>query len=182
MGRPQAKTRTVSLMRRARWHRTFAVMKDSRHQPPSALCDTIPFQSATSPLAEAAAGEAGSRRRSGNGSRFHDPGDLLPDPLGRRLDLPVSEVGVAERHADVGMTEQPRDHRHRHRVHHRVAGVRVPEIVKPDVLDAGLAPDPGPGTRAKARGRAAATGRSGTGIPRGLLPGAGVRGCSGRGC
>ena len=36
------------------------------------------------------------------------------------------------------MPEHSRDQRHRHAVHHRVAGMRVTEIVKAAVLDAGL--------------------------------------------
>ena len=61
-----------------------------------------------------------------------------PDPLCCGLDFPVCEMGVAQRRADIGMTEQARDHRHRHPVHHRMAGVGVPKVVKTNILDARL--------------------------------------------
>ena len=66
--------------------------------------------------------------------------DGLPDPLGRLLDFPVPEMGVAQRRADIGMAKQAGDHRHRHAVHHCVAGMGMPEIVKANTLDASLAP------------------------------------------
>ena len=74
----------------------------------------------------------------------HDLCHCLPDPLGGGLDLVVSEMGVAQRHADVGVTEHPRDDRHRDAVHHRVAGKGMTEVVKADILDAGFAADPVP--------------------------------------
>ena len=42
------------------------------------------------------------------------------------------------------MAEEPRDHRQRHAVHHRVAGVRVTEIVQAAVLDTCLPTNPVP--------------------------------------
>ena len=42
------------------------------------------------------------------------------------------------------MAEQPRHHRHRHSVHHRVARKRVTQVVKSAVLDAGFTADPIP--------------------------------------
>ena len=50
----------------------------------------------------------------------HDGCDRSPDPFSRGLDFPVAEMGVTQRHADVGVTEHPRDDRHRDAVHHRV--------------------------------------------------------------
>ena len=43
------------------------------------------------------------------------------------------------------MAEQPRDDRHRHAVHHRVARVCVPQVMKSDVLQAGTGADAAPG-------------------------------------
>ena len=34
-------------------------------------------------------------------------GDRSPDPFGGSLDFPVAEMGVTQRHADVGVTEHP---------------------------------------------------------------------------
>ena len=61
-------------------------------------------------------------------SDTHDVSNGLSDPLGGGLDVAVPEMSVAERHADVGMAEEPRDHWHRHSIHHRVAGVGVSEF------------------------------------------------------
>ena len=55
----------------------------------------------------------------------HDCTDGLADPLGRRLDVAVPEMGVAQRHAHIAFAEQPRDDRHQHSVHYRVAGMPV---------------------------------------------------------
>jgi len=55
----------------------------------------------------------------------HDSCHGLSHPFRSSLDFAVSEMGVAQCHADAGMAEEPGDHRHRHAVHHRVAGVRV---------------------------------------------------------
>ena len=60
--------------------------------------------------------------------------------LGRGLDLAISQMCVTQRRADIGMTEQAGYYRHRHAVHHRVAGMRVPEVVKANILDAGFPP------------------------------------------
>ena len=70
-------------------------------------------------------------------SRLHQRGDRLPDPFGGPLDVPVTEMGVAQRHAGAGMTEQAGDHRHRHPVHHRVAGVGVAKVMNSHVLQLG---------------------------------------------
>ncbi|MCY4559457.1 MAG: hypothetical protein OXF79_24420 [Chloroflexi bacterium] len=40
----------------------------------------------------------------------NDGCDGLSDPLGDGFDVPVPEMSVAQRHADVGMTEQVGDH------------------------------------------------------------------------
>ena len=37
----------------------------------------------------------------------HQVRDGLSNPLGSLLDLAVAEMGVAQRHADIGMAEQP---------------------------------------------------------------------------
>ena len=78
--------------------------------------------------------------------------DGLPDPLGRLLDFPVPEMGVSQRRADIGMAKQAGDHRHRHAVHHCVAGMGMPEIVKANTLDASLAPDTIPERKVAAAG------------------------------
>ena len=39
-------------------------------------------------------------------SDTHDVGNGLSDPLGSGLDVAVPEMGVAERHADVGVAEE----------------------------------------------------------------------------
>ena len=75
------------------------------------------------------------------GTDFHDCGDGLSDPLGRGLDVAIPEMGVAQGHAHVGVAEKPGDHGNRHAVHHRVAGMRMTEVVEADVLDAGFPPD-----------------------------------------
>ena len=80
-------------------------------------------------------------------SSFHDGGDRLTDPLGRLLDFPVPEMGVAQSSAHVGMAEQTGDDRNRHAVHHRVTGMGMAKIVKANVLDARLAPGTVPGSR-----------------------------------
>ena len=66
------------------------------------------------------------------------------DPFGRFLDFPVSEVGVAKRHSDIGMAGHARDHGQRHAVHHRVARMRVAEVVEAHVLDTRLLANPVP--------------------------------------
>ena len=76
----------------------------------------------------------------------------MPDPLGRLLDFPVPEMGVAQRRADIGMAKQAGDHRHRHAIHHCVAGMGMPEIVKANVLDASLAPGAAPEREVSAAG------------------------------
>ena len=76
----------------------------------------------------------------------------MPDPLGRLLDFPVAEMGVAQRRADIGMAKQAGDHWHRHAVYHCVAGMRVPEVVKANVLDASLAPGAIPERKVAAAG------------------------------
>ena len=71
----------------------------------------------------------GSGRESvGHDLQARDLSDGAPDPLGRLLDFPVSQMDVAQGGADIRMAQQPRDHRHRHPVHHRMAGVGVAEV------------------------------------------------------
>ena len=43
----------------------------------------------------------------GQSSHAHERANGLPDPLGRGLDLTISQMGVAHRHAHVGMAEHP---------------------------------------------------------------------------
>jgi len=77
-------------------------------------------------------------------SATHDVGDRPPDTFGGLLNIAVREMGVAQRHAGVGMTEQAGDHRHWHAVHHRVAGMGMTEIVETNILDTGFPSDPIP--------------------------------------
>ena len=74
----------------------------------------------------------------------HDGCDRSTDPFCGSLDSPIVEMGVAQRHADVGVTEHPRDDWHRNAVHHRVARMGMTEVVKADILDTGLAANPVP--------------------------------------
>ena len=67
----------------------------------------------------------------------HDVRDGLSDV--RLLDFAVAEMCATQRHPDISMSEQPGGYRYRHAVHHRVAAMRFAEVVKRDVLDAGLA-------------------------------------------
>ena len=55
----------------------------------------------------------------------HQIRDCLSNSLCSPFDVSVSQMSVSERHADIGMSEQPRDYRDRHAVHHREARVRV---------------------------------------------------------
>ena len=77
-------------------------------------------------------------------SCVHHLVDGLADPFGCGLDFAIREMGVAQRHAHVAVAEQPRDHRHWHPVHHRVARKRVTQIVQATVFDVGFPPDPVP--------------------------------------
>ena len=115
------------------------------------ICDgtRAPMNSAAQAVPDPRAGiDAGVTRGAGvtgAGPLYvHDRANGLPDPLGRGLDFAVAQMSVAQGHADIGVPEQPGDHRHRHAVHHRVAGVRVAQVVKPAVLDAGFPPHPIP--------------------------------------
>ena len=75
---------------------------------------------------------------------IHDVCDGPAHPLRGVLDFSVPEVSVAQGHADTGVAEQSRDHRHRHAVHHSVARYGMAEVVEADILDAGFLPDPVP--------------------------------------
>ena len=77
-------------------------------------------------------------------SHVHHGTHGLPDPFRCRFDFPIPEMGVAQRHAHVRVPEQPRDDRYRHTVHHRMAGMRVAQIMKADILDARFPTDPIP--------------------------------------
>ena len=61
-------------------------------------------------------------------------------------------MGVAQCRPHIGMTEQPGDDRHRHTVHHCVAGMRVSEVVKANVLNAGFPPGAIPERKVAAAG------------------------------
>ena len=74
----------------------------------------------------------------------HHRSDSLADALGRGLDFPVPEMGVAQCHAHIAVAEQPRDDRHRYPVHHRVARQRMAQVVKADILDPCFLADPIP--------------------------------------
>ena len=77
-------------------------------------------------------------------SHVHHGTHGLPDPFRCRFYFPIPEMGVAQRHAHVRVPEQPRDDRYRHTVHHRMAGMRVAQIMKADILDARFPTDPIP--------------------------------------
>ena len=49
--------------------------------------------------------EAWRRHAAAAGLKPHERGDFLPDPFGLGLDLPVAKMGIAQRHAHLGMTE-----------------------------------------------------------------------------
>ena len=53
-------------------------------------------------------------------------------------------MGVTQRHVHITVAEQPRDDRHRHAVHDRVARMRMAQVVEADILDAGFPTDPIP--------------------------------------
>ena len=74
----------------------------------------------------------------------HHRSDGLADALGRGLDFPVPEMGVAQRHAHIAVAEQSGYHRHRYPVHHRVARQRMAQVVKADILDPCFLADPIP--------------------------------------
>ena len=90
----------------------------------------------------------------------HECANGLPDSLGRCLDFLVPEVGVAQRHPHIAVTEQPGDDRDGHAVHHCVTRMSVAQVVKADILHACL-PD-GPDTKGRVRDRALGMGRAAT--------------------
>ncbi|MDE0223243.1 MAG: hypothetical protein OXJ90_28540, partial [Spirochaetaceae bacterium] len=61
--------------------------------------------------------------------------DGPPDPLGRGLDLPVSDMSVAHGHPHIAVPEQARDDRQGNAVHRRLAGYRVTQVVQAHVFD-----------------------------------------------
>ena len=83
----------------------------------------------------------------------HDGPNRLPDPFGCGLDFPVPEMGIAQRHTHIVVAEQPGYNRHGYAPHHRVAGKRMAEVVKADILDVGLAADPMPERKGGCCGR-----------------------------
>ena len=60
----------------------------------------------------------------------HDSADGSPDPFGGIFYFPLAEMGVAQRHAHIGMAKHARDDRYGDAVHDRVARMRVAQIVK----------------------------------------------------
>ena len=79
------------------------------------------------------------RPRPGESRHAHDRTDVLPDPFGRGLDVAIPQMGVAKRRAHIGMAEQPGHDRYRHTAHHRLARMRMTQVVQPAVLDVRLA-------------------------------------------
>ena len=74
------------------------------------------------------------------GDLFMIPAITPPDALGGGLDVPVTDVCVTQRHLHLGVAEQTRHHRQRNALHRRLAGKRVPEVVKAHILDTGQLP------------------------------------------
>ena len=66
------------------------------------------------------------------------------DAVGSGLDVPVTDMRVAQGHLHLGVAEQTRHHRQRNSLHRRLAGKRVPEIVKAHILDTAQLPHPVP--------------------------------------
>lgn len=95
---------------------------------------------------------AGAGASTGASSQADDVADGPPDPFRHGLDLAVPEMVVAQRHADVGIAEQAGDDGDGNAVHRRVAGMRMVEIVKPDVLDHVLLADPVPEPETRSAG------------------------------
>ena len=58
----------------------------------------------------------------------HQCVDGFLDRFGGRFDVSVYKVGVPQRRLYVGMSEEPRDHRRRHAVHHGMARMRETEV------------------------------------------------------
>ena len=85
-----------------------------------------------------------SAHRSSPVLQIHEDTGGIPYPFGRGFDVVVTEMGVAQGHAHIAMSEQPGDDGHRHAVQHRMARVGVAQIVKADILDAGFPPHPVP--------------------------------------
>ena len=67
------------------------------------------------------------------GRSVHDPRHRPADALGGGLDVPVADMGVAQRHLHLGVAEQTGHHRQRNAPHRRLAGKPVPQIVRPDI-------------------------------------------------
>lgn len=86
----------------------------------------------------------------GRRARFldrQDAGDGGADTRRRGLDVPVALMSVARRHSHVAMTEQPRNDRDRHAVHHGMPREHRSKVMKANVTDSGPATDgvPWPG-------------------------------------
>ena len=88
----------------------------------------LPTESATGTLPSAA-------------TYVHQRPDGFPDPFGCGFDVAVSEMSVTQGHLHIGMSEQPRDHRHRRSVHHGMACHGMAQVVNADILNAGFASD-----------------------------------------
>ena len=59
-------------------------------------------------------------------------------PLCCRLDFLVRHMRISERHADLAVTEQPRDHRKRNAVEDGLRGDAVAKVMQAHILDFGL--------------------------------------------
>ena len=66
------------------------------------------------------------------------PRDGRADALRRCLGLPVTDMGVAQRHARTLVTEQARDDRQWDALQNSVAGKRMTQIMQANILDPGL--------------------------------------------
>ena len=61
---------------------------------------------------------------------MHDSRHHPADTLGGGLDVAVADVRVAQGHLHLSVAEQTRHHGQRNALHRRLAGKRVPEVVK----------------------------------------------------
>ena len=77
----------------------------------------------------------------------HGRVDYLSDAFGCGLNVAVADMRITQRHRRVGVTEHFRHRRQRNAPRHRLARYRMPQIVKPDILDAGVLPRPAPETQ-----------------------------------
>ena len=98
-----------------------------------------------------------------NGRAVNDSRHHPADALSGGLDVPVTDVCVAQRHLHLGVAEQTRHHRQRNALHRCLAGKCMPEIVKAGHLrrpaSAAAHPSQKPVIRPTARVRSSPNGR-----------------------